>query len=105
MFSKWWKSDCLFCNFAHLREEEELDPILNVGTCGLHVVHVSFKTGAKGSEWNLSKILQAMWRILDRSPCRSDSTKDYELAQIVCSSIIVVQYYILVRKDIAWRKE
>ena len=58
-------------NLAHLREEELLDPVLNVGTCGLHVVHGSFKTGAEGSEWNLSIISQAMWRLLDRSPRRS----------------------------------
>ena len=49
-----------------LREEEELPPLLDIGTCGLHVVHGSLKS----SEWDLQRLLKAMWQLLDGSPAR-----------------------------------
>ena len=36
--------------YASLREERELDPFIELGTCGLNVVHSSMKAGAKASE-------------------------------------------------------
>ena len=49
-----------FKKYASMEEEKELDPLMDVGTCGLHVVHNSMKAGAKVSEWELHKLLKAM---------------------------------------------
>ena len=49
-----------FKKYASMEEEKELDPLMDLGTCGLHVVHSSMKAGAKVSEWELQKLLKAM---------------------------------------------
>ena len=49
-----------FKKYASTEEEKELDPLMDLGTCGLHVVHSSMKAGAKVSEWELQKLLKAM---------------------------------------------
>ena len=49
--------------------------LLDVGTCGLHNVHNSFKYGAIASGWSLDKILRAMYKIFDQAPGRRG---DYE---------------------------
>ena len=37
--------------------------IMEVGSCGLHVVHGAFKAGVKATGWELEKILKAMWKL------------------------------------------
>ena len=58
-------------NLAESREEKELLPLLNIGRCGLHVIPNSFKTGAKkGSNWELQKLLKALWKFLQEALTR-----------------------------------
>ena len=58
-------------NLAESREEKEPLPLLDIGRCGLHVIHNSFKTGAKkGSDWELQKLLRAMWNFLQEALTR-----------------------------------
>ena len=38
--------------------------LIDLGTCGLHVVHGSMKAGAKASEWELQKLLKSMWQFI-----------------------------------------
>ena len=60
------------------REEKELLPLLNIGSCGLHVITNSFKTGAKkGSNWEIQKLLKAMWKFLQETPTRRFCMKMY----------------------------
>ena len=56
--------------YASVREEKELDPIMDLGTCGLHLVHGSVKVGAKASEWELQKLLKTMWQFIHYAPAR-----------------------------------
>ena len=56
--------------YASLREEKELDPLIDLGTFGLHVVHSSMKAGARASEWELQKLLKAMWQFTHDAPAR-----------------------------------
>ena len=51
------------------RKEEELDALIDIGTCGLHTIHGSLKAGAKVSGWELN-LLKAMWQFLYDSPTR-----------------------------------
>ena len=57
-------------NLTEQRKEEELDPLIDIGTCGLHTIHGSLKAGAKASGWELNNLLKAMWQFLHDSPTR-----------------------------------
>ena len=37
------------------REEQELPKLVDIGSCGLHIIHGAFKTGAESTDWNLEK--------------------------------------------------
>ena len=47
---------------AH-RDKNELLQILEIRSCGLHIVHGVFQTGVKATEWELDIILKAMWKL------------------------------------------
>ena len=42
------------------RKEEELDPLIDIETYGLHTIHGSFKAGPNVSGWELNNLLEAM---------------------------------------------
>ena len=42
------------------RNEFESPGLINFGSCNLHIVHGSFKSGAEASGWNLKKIVKVM---------------------------------------------
>ena len=52
------------------RREAELNELLDIGTCGLHIVHNVFQHGEKTSNWNAKKHLSAMSKIFQKSPSR-----------------------------------
>lgn len=55
------------CKFHDLLQEhickagEDALTLITVGSCGLHVVHNSFKTGAQASEWNVEEVLSSLY--------------------------------------------
>ena len=52
--------------------ENELPQILEIGSCGLHVIHGAFQTGVKATGWELDGVLKAMWKLFSDSPARRD---------------------------------
>ena len=48
----------------------KLDPLADIGTCGLHTVYSSLKTGVKGANWTVGNVLKAMHYFLHDSPER-----------------------------------
>ena len=63
--------------YSKISEElAESDPdakeFLNVGSCGLHVVHNAFKTGAKASEMGVEDLLSGLYWLFSDSPARRD---------------------------------
>ena len=64
-----WKVLDLLKNY---RDHNEFPQVLDVGSCGLHIVHGAFQTGVKASGWNIDKLLKAMWRFFIDSPARRD---------------------------------
>ena len=62
----------LFLNsMTEFREEKEYLSLVDIGTCGLHVIHVSLKTGTqKGTDWDIQKLLKSMWQFLREAPVR-----------------------------------
>ena len=51
---------------------DEVPRLVDIGTCGLHTVHGSLKNGIKSSDWEIGKILKAVFKLLDESPARRD---------------------------------
>ena len=43
---------------------------MDLVTCGLHVVHSNMKACTKASEWELQKLLKAMWQFIHDAPAR-----------------------------------
>lgn len=58
--------------YGEKRDLDEFPSLVDIGTCGLHTVHGSLKSGVKLSDWRIGKILKAMFKLLDESPARRD---------------------------------
>ena len=52
------------------RNELTLPELLHTGSCVLHILHGSFKTGENATEWKLAKILKGLYILFDDSPAR-----------------------------------
>ena len=50
------------------REQEELSQLIIVGSCGLHIIHGAFQTGATTTCSNIKGILKAIYKLLLDSP-------------------------------------
>ena len=59
-------------NLFQERKGEELPDLLNIGSCNLHVVHLSFEKGANESGWNLGNTLHSLWQIFRDTPARRE---------------------------------
>lgn len=50
--------------------------LINIGPCGLHVLHNSFKTGAVATGWQIDSLLSSLYHLFKDSPARiEDYTK------------------------------
>ena len=52
------------------RNEKQLAPLIELGSCGLHVVSGAFQHGVTKSNMEVDKLLHAIFKILDKSPAR-----------------------------------
>jgi len=52
--------------------EDHSVSLLNVGSCGLHTVHNSFKAGAEATGWKVSSVLSSMYYLFKDSPARRE---------------------------------
>ena len=41
-------------------KEKEHSAIINIGSCGLHVLHGAFKVGMEAAGWDVGKVLKSM---------------------------------------------
>ena len=67
-----WK---LFEALVSYRSECELPQLINIGSCGLHVINGAFRTGAEATSWDIKGTLKGIFQILHESPARRE---DYE---------------------------
>lgn len=42
--------------------------VLNIGSCDLHVVHNSFRSGMQKAEWNINQFLISLYCLLKEVP-------------------------------------
>ena len=53
------------------REELEIEEkMIDIGTCGLHVVHGAFKCGIESTEWKIKETLKSSHQLLHDTPAR-----------------------------------
>ena len=61
---------CFYDIIVKNREEMELHQLINIGSCGLHITHGSFKTGIEVTDWNIKATAKSAFQILQDSPAR-----------------------------------
>ena len=54
------------------REREELPSLINIDSCGLHIVHGALKTCVTTTELNLKGILKSIYTLLHDIPAKDD---------------------------------
>ena len=71
-----WK---FYDTFVQKRHDSDADipMLLNIGSCGLHVVHGAFKYGASKTGWKLDGIMRAVYHCFNDTPARRE---DYLVA-------------------------
>ena len=66
-----WKFFDSFCS-ARAQTDPGLPHLLNVGSCGLHVVHGAFKFGVTATGWKLDSLLRSLYYMFSDSPARRE---------------------------------
>ena len=61
--------------FSRLYKEENCHCLIDIGTCSLHTMHNSFRTGVEATGWNVKKVLKGDFHLLHNSPA---CPEDYE---------------------------
>ena len=46
--------------------------LLDVGSCGLHIVHGAFKHGAEASKWEIASVMQSVYSLFNETPARRE---------------------------------
>ena len=56
------------------REESEpnIPSLINVGSCGLHIVHGAFKYGALKAGWKVDEVMRSLFNCFNDSPARRE---------------------------------
>ena len=56
------------------REESEpnIPSLINVGSCGLHIVHGAFKYGATKAGWKVDGVMRSLFNCFNDSPARRE---------------------------------
>ena len=63
----------MYSHFILVTEKkDELSRLINIGSCALHMLHNALQTGIRETDWEVSKVLRAMWKMFDESPARRD---------------------------------
>ena len=53
-------------------ENEHLPGLINVGSCGLHVVYGAFRSGAQKTKWGVKSIVKALYKLFDGCPAKRE---------------------------------
>ena len=46
--------------------------ILNIGSCGLHIVHGAFKHGCNATKWDIAAVMRSMHSLFNETPARRE---------------------------------
>ena len=65
-------NESFYKKIVELRSSEDRKPLLDLGTCNLHIIHGAFKTGATATGWKLKDAMSSSYNLLNDSPARRD---------------------------------
>ena len=51
---------------------EELPQLLNIGSCGLHIVHGGLQKGVNEFGWKLGHLMRSLWQLFHDTPARRE---------------------------------
>ena len=54
------------------RNSEKLPQLLNIGSCGIHIVHGGLQKGANESGWKLGHLMRSLWQLFHDTPVRRE---------------------------------
>ena len=57
-------------------EREYNKNLINIGSCGLHILHNAFKAGAVATKWEVSSFLSSLYHLFKDSPARREDFKN-----------------------------
>ena len=52
--------------------DPDLPELINVGSCGLHIIHRAFKRGAVATGWHIDNLLQSLWYLFSDAPAKKE---------------------------------
>ena len=55
------------------RKKKEYPTIINIGSCGLHVLHGAYRVGIEAAGWDVGKVLKSMWQLFHNFPARRET--------------------------------
>ena len=61
--------------FVQKRKDEKYHSLIDIGSCGSHVIHGSLETGVDDSQLGLKKLMKGTYQLVHDTPARRD---DYE---------------------------
>ena len=61
-----------FEEFSQHHKERSFHSLINIGSCGFHIVNGSYWRGKKKSGWSLKKLLKGAYYVLHNSPARRE---------------------------------
>ena len=67
--------------------DENSTTFLNIGSCGLHIVHGAFKHGSDATGWELEKFFKGIYQLFKETPARRD---DY--VKVTGSSLFALKF-------------
>lgn len=62
--------------FLKLLKEDDDVNLIDLGSCGLHVVHGAFQSGHKAAKWTINEFLRGIYWLFKDSPARRASFKE-----------------------------
>ena len=77
-----------------LNSDPALPELINVGSCGLHIIHGTFERGAIATGWHIVNLLQSLWYLFPDAPAKKE---DYMKVSTSKKIPITVLCYQMVR--------
>ena len=59
---------CFLKILGEKRRDENLTMLIDLGTCGLCIVHNAFKHGEVASGWKMKKLMSSLHKMFEESP-------------------------------------
>ena len=65
--------NCIFYSKVETSFQNDLGfSLINLGSCGLHIVHNAFQKGVEVTDWQVNSLLKALHQLLKDTPARRD---------------------------------